>query len=105
MANWKHTLDISDIWDAGLEMDELGRKIARKLSRKFSSLLDFDSGNYDIELEYIIDCFDNITEFDDVSPEEEFDDVMEQLYNWADQEVEPFGMWPRNKMCWVKTSF
>jgi len=56
-------------------------------------------------LEDIIDRFDNITGFDDVSPEEEFDDVMEQLYNWADQEVEPFGMWPKNKMCWVKTSF
>jgi len=40
MANWKHTLDISDIWDIGLEMDALGRQIANKLSRKFASLLD-----------------------------------------------------------------
>jgi len=53
-------------------------------------------------LEDIIDRFDNITGFDDVSPEEEFDDVMEQLYNWADQEVEPFGKRLNHSGCGLK---
>lgn len=105
MANWKHVLDISDIWDAGLEMDDLGRRIATRLTNEFESILDDELDNFDEELEEIIYRFNSITGYDDTTPEEEFDDVLNQLYDWADQEIEPFGLWPRNKMCWVKTSF
>lgn len=107
MANWKYKLDISNIWhNEELPIEEKGKEIAKKIRATFpAEWLDFESESYDEELEGIVEAFENITGYDGAEPVEEFDDWMETLYDWADQEVAPFGQWPRNAMCWIETSY
>lgn len=106
MANWKYKLRISHIWNnEDMPIDEKGKAIAKVMRQVFkSSWLDELDPDFDEELDMIVHGFEDITGYDGTSPVEEFDDYMESLYDWADQEVAPFGKWPRNKMCWVETS-
>lgn len=105
MANWKYKLDISDVWTNDEPIEVKGKQIADKILATFpNDWFDFESDDYDEELDDIVDRFENITGYDDVRPVDEFDDVMAQLYDWADSEVPPFGEWPRNAMCWVSTT-
>lgn len=105
MANWKYKLNISKIWNnESISIEDKGKMIASKIRQVFpNDWFDFDSESYDQDLDEIVEAFENITGYDDVPAVEEFDDWMEQLYEWADQEVAPFGKWPRNAMCWVET--
>jgi len=82
---WKHTLDFSGFYkDDSIDIVEKGKKISVLIRRKFSSILDYESEDFDQELEDIVDVFESISGYDDVEPVEEFDDCMESLYNWAD---------------------
>lgn len=104
MSNWKHTLEIKSIWNSDQSIDQKGKSIATKIRKMIpNSYLDWDSEDYNEDIETIIDNFENITGCDDMSPTEEFDETMEMLYDWGDQEVEPYNQWPRNKMCWIRT--
>lgn len=102
MANWKYTLDLRNSWDK--PVDELGKIISRELINMVpQSWLDYDSEDFDSDLDEIVEFFNNITGYDDVTPEEEFDEAMWLLYEWADQEISPFHQWPSNKMMWIRT--
>jgi hypothetical protein len=106
MSNWRFKLKISHIWnDEAMPIEEKGKAIARVMRQTFPSYrLDENHNRYDYYLDTIINGFENITGYDDVSPVEEFDKWMGELYNWADQEVFPSSKWPQNKMCWVETT-
>lgn len=98
MANWKYRLELADEWmqakDGTISPKDLGALVAKKAHKLpiFSS---------DEELQDITAQFEELpgaATFDD------FDDVLVQLYDWADQAVPPRDPWPLNKMCWVATS-
>ena len=96
MANWKYRLELANEWQQAktskLTPKHLGSLVAQK-ARKLTAI---DPVLWSIAAE-----FEKLSEdatFDD------FDDVLEQLYDWADQPLPPYGLWPRNKMCWVATS-
>ena len=89
MANWKYKLNVSDFYhDDNLSIEEKGQRMVAAIKETFP---------LDYELCDVIESFDVV---DDV---EEFDNIMSSFYDWCDQEVAPFGKWPANKMCWVKT--
>jgi hypothetical protein len=101
MSNWKYTLDIEDLWkqrDEGrITIQELGKGIANRLrilSRKLPT-------KYQDFVENLALDFESVDE--DV---EDFDQVMNDLYNLADLELpKPTGQWMDNKLMWVKTNF
>lgn len=105
MANWKYRLDIRGIWaNDELDISQKGKMIAREIKRIFpESWFDFASDDYDSALDDIVEAFDNITGYDDVSDVEEFDEWMDVLYDYADQEIAPYGKFPVNRMMWVMT--
>ena len=97
MSGWRYTLRIKHIWENDeMSVEEKGRAIAAVIRQTFpDEWFDFDSADYDEDIDMIADGFDSITGYDDTSPVEEFDEFMYELYEWAD----------RGKMCWVQTSF
>src|SRR2546423_1029394 len=100
MANWKYRLSVGrdrrDYDDGLISLQELGKRIADKIKTlpcygKDESM--FSSSNE------LGDC---ALEFENVIDVEDFDNILEALYDWADTEITPFDAWPRNKMCWVE---
>ena len=105
MANFKYQLDLAPIWNNDdLSIESKGKAIASLIQKKFSKMLDYDGDSYDDQLDDIVQAFENITGYDDTSPVEEFDTWMDELYNWGDNEIQPYDQWPRNKMCWIITN-
>ena len=95
MSKWVNRLDLKDLWvkrnEGKLTIQELGKQVARRI-RKMPVYK-----KYEEELEDIADSFDYV---EDV---EEFDDVLAQLYDWADCPLyTPKGYMPR-KTCWIST--
>lgn len=105
MANWKHKIFLGSFFhNDEIPVDQKGRLVADALKKAFSETwLDYSHDDYDDILYEIIERFENVTGWDDVSPTEEFDIILDELYNYGDLEVAPFGQWPRNKMLWVDT--
>jgi hypothetical protein len=96
MANWEHTLNIKDEWkmvkNNEMQLKDFIKVVIRKLKR-----FNLD----DAELLSIIDDFEILASQDD--PEvDEFDCIWNELYDWADELIEPFG-YPTNKKCWIAT--
>ncbi len=81
MANWKTTLDISDLWskfdDGDLSVQELASKIAQRLeSNEFYG---------DDDLVEIVYNFVSLAE-DSNAEDDDFDYIMQDLYDYADVE-------------------
>ena len=89
MANWKYKLNISNIWNnESLPIEDKGKMIASEIRKVFpNDWLDFESESYDQDLDAIVFALENITGYDGVLPVDEFNNEMEALYDWADQEV------------------
>ncbi len=97
MSNWINRLNLKDLWKARakgeLTIQELGKRIARRIEK----LHCYD--RYKDDLQTIVMDFEIVDE--DV---EEFDNILEELYDWADTPLStPKGQMQR-KMCWIATS-
>lgn len=97
MVYWRYRLELKDDWAAAKADNLQPHELAQRIVEKAKALPVFDA---DEELQDIMTDFEFIT---DDSMFDDFDDVLEQLYDWADQEIPPFGTWPRHKMCWIAT--
>ena len=98
MANWKYRLELKEDWQAAKAGELQPHELAQNIIAKAEKLPTYETD--DALLDIMID-FDFITE---ESTWDDFDDVLEQLYDWADQDVPPYSIWPKNKMCWIATS-
>ncbi len=91
MANWKYKLKVGADRAAfdrrEITLEELGQRFADKIR----ALPCFDD---EIELD------DMALEFENVSDVQDFDNILESLYDWADQSLD--DGWPRAKMCWIE---
>lgn len=96
MSNWTNTLNLKDLWearkDSNITLQKMGKIIAKRI-RKLRCYKDND-----FELEEIAYSFEFIEE--DV---DEFDDVLEQLYDWADSPLPTPEGEMQKKLCWIKT--
>src|ERR1051326_1628756 len=99
MANWKYHLrvgvDRREYEDGKISIQELGKRFAQKIKTLPCYEKEESRFSSTDELE---DC---ALEFEHVQDVEDFDDILESLYNWGDTEIAPFNCWPRNKMCWI----
>ena len=122
MARWNKTLDLSDWWE-GLPLDDgtiqvwtgnnvhkFAKRIARKIAELYPRQLNKDCPEYDWNLDDVVDHFLGILppeEFNKevhayingeidilITPMEDFDIAMSELYDWAD-----------GHNLWVKTTF
>ena len=99
MAEWVNELYIKDLWENTKEgtmtISELGKAISKRIRtdilgsriRPIYMKEEIDDIAYD---------FEHVT--DDV---EEFDMIMERLYDWADTPLD--GRVGGKKMCWIRT--
>ena len=108
MANWKLKLNVSEPWKRGqdeeIKPNELSSEIAKLLKpllTPLSVLIGYE--DLKMELDDIIEVFEEEAK-DDAMGQDEFNSLWNELYDWADNEVAPFGEYPPNKLCWIKTS-
>jgi len=97
MAEWKYILDVKEEWQK-TKKNEL--PIKEFISILITKVQELNIQN-DITLEYVMEKFKGLLEEDSVY-EGDFNAIWEDLYDWADQVIEP-GYWPRHKLCWLKT--
>ena len=108
MANWKFKLNVSEPWrkaqSGEISPNELSSEIA-KLLKPLLKYIDALKGyeNVKMELDDIIEVFEEEAK-DESMTSDAFDSLWNELYNWADNEVPPFGEYPHNKLCWIQTS-
>ena len=102
MSNWQFELDFIDLWasfkEDKLTSSQVGIEVAKKLRTLLPKLRKgLLNQDYIKELDNIAIGFDNIEDMED------FDNVLEQLYDWADTSLPtPKGQMQRN-ICWIKT--
>lgn len=102
MADWQNTLDLADFYRSDkLTIQEKAELVVQELKRLLenSTTITEDMPEYDEGLD-IIDSFEALAS-DSSGTVEDFDYVMEELYNWADTPLSEG--WNGKKLCWVKT--
>lgn len=101
MALWIQTLNLLPEWEQAKEGDISTCELARVVSERLSALVAYDDPYVEDERENLVDGFLALAE-DDTVTEEDFDEVMVDLYDWADISVG--GVFPKiRKVCWIKT--
>ena len=98
MANWQSKLYLGDVYHAGLPIPELAGHVAERLRGvpPFKGL----TKQLLAEQEKLMEEFESLAT-DQASTADDFDEVMERLYDWADTRLD--DMWPYKKVCWVDT--
>lgn len=99
MALWQRNLDIRDVWPTR-NIPLISKTIASKLR----ALEAFGVEEIDAVRDDLATQFETLTE-DLCDDTEEFDAVMEQLYDWGDKVIgKGFGL-RRERVCWIATGF
>lgn len=97
MSNWVRVLNIKEEWkkanDFEISVQELSKVIYTRLEN-FSLKNDFT-------LQDIIEDFKRLAE-DELSDFDEFNFVMQYLYDWADTPLD--REWNGKKNCWIETN-
>lgn len=86
MTRWAREVDIKAIFRGGDPADarEHGRAVAALLREKLGDVLDLsigdetDDGLINSDLDLVV------LDFEDIADADDFDDVLERLYDWAD---------------------
>lgn len=73
MPVWLHTLNFHPFWDDDLPIEEKGRRAAAEIKRVFPKWEE------DVELIDFVDGFESVAAIG------EFDAVLSDLYDWADE--------------------
>ena len=102
MADWEHRINLKEIWEDynGEKIDVVtaGKRVAEVL-KSFKSTATMGSFLRD-ELDDIIFNFEHLSE-----DEEDFNNVMEELYDWGDTEIPtPPGKMQR-RLAWIAFQF
>lgn len=84
MANWKHTLNLKVEWEQADEdkitVQQLASIVAAKLSK-----IDFKDEDVNYDRDEFVDELEGFSE-DLTATKNDFDNVWERLYDWADDE-------------------
>jgi len=99
MARWLGTLDISKVWkseDPRLISAEIAKRL--RLMLLYSFLEGENNRLLKAVAEEIVEEFQSASETEGLDVED-FDDLMQTLYDWADSDLGS-----GKKLCWIKTS-
>jgi hypothetical protein len=92
MAQWVRKLDIAESW----QNCKQGKITVKELAEDIVKKLEAFEHTGDDELQYIIQQFKDI---DATSNFDDFDEVMEALYDWADTPLDDVRNGRKN--CWI----
>lgn len=94
VADWKCTLELGDVYHVGLSIPKLAGIVSERLEKLRLPMLDRD------RREEIAADFLSLSEDQDATADE-FDEIMAQLFDWADTKLD--DAWPGKRLCWVNT--
>lgn len=96
MAQWQRHIDIRDEWNS-----ENVQLIAKTLAEKLRNMTPLDIEQIDSERAELADQFADLAN-DPSANADEFDCVMQELYDWADTRLDDH--WNGRKVCWIATT-
>ena len=103
MANWQRQLKLKDIWpkvESGeLTVHQLAAEIAKRLKKLIPMAVQTGDTELDDLRDEIADEFEAFAEDKD-GDKDEFDCIMERLYDWGDTALD--AKWPPKKVCWIE---
>jgi hypothetical protein len=105
MANWQRILDIGESWDKVCNNLITIQEASKEISFKLSELQPFKNEEIEQEKRSIIEMFNDVSnsiESDFHLLTEDFDQAMQCLYDWGDQDLGGF-FHTKKKVCWIKT--
>src|SRR5687768_8620018 len=101
MADWQRTLDIVDIWNQAQDEEITPQQLAAIIAKRLDKLQNFHDSVIDGIKSHLIEQFKLLSENEDTEDEDEFNILMNDLYNWADISLD--GKFGGKKVCWIKT--
>lgn len=102
MANWQLRLQLGDVYHSGLPIPELAKIVAERLAAlKITALMLVAASDLEDIRTEIVEEFQALSA-DPESDADNFDAVMERLYDWADIALDE--TWNGRKVCWVDTT-
>lgn len=96
MANWINEIDIVDIWNKPINEEYTIQQLSKDIAEKLSNI-NYKNSNIENEKRDLIDCFLDLSTQEELT-DKEFDSLMDELYNWADQSLDS-----NKNVCWIKT--
>jgi len=96
MAHWLHKLDLKDIWNKYNEemtIQEIGKEVSKRIK---------ELECYEAQIDILEEIAEGFKYVEDV---EEFDNWMNELYDWGDIQIGKKPGIIQNKMCWIATNF
>ena len=102
MADWKRRLCLKPEWQQAQDGEISSRDLARTIADRLRALRPFGDELLDTDREMLADEFLDYAESDDEDVAY-FDDLMDQLYDWADTPLD--SKWNGAKACWVEAAF
>jgi hypothetical protein len=109
MANWQRTIKLQPWWGQA-QTDEISvQELAGVVADKLEKLAAFGEGFEDIDQErdWLVEAFRDL-QSDEAADIPEFDNLMNELYNWSDTSLDGQPLAGRaaincKKVCWVDT--
>lgn len=104
VINWARTLDISDSFSKASVSELPIRQLSKNVANELIKLPPYKNTTVEYEKTNLIELFNELAgsedseEYDEDMLKEEFDILLEQLYNWGDGWLDI-----RSKVCWIKT--
>ena len=96
MVHWRNELDIKEIWSKAKKGEATSQEVASEIAQKLKFINTPTNWNLNIfeneARERLIDSFEDHSQ-DPEATTEDFNALMEELYNWADD----------GHVCWIKT--
>ena len=101
MANWQLKLQLGDVYRKELPIPVLAGIVAERLAAlKITALMLMAASDLEELRDSIVEGF-RLVAANHGANADDFDEVMEQLYNWADTELDDH--WHGKRVCWVET--
>ena len=90
MSGWMHNIDLSQEWPLAESVALSPQNFSTVVVKKLRAIGKYDDEILSRDLENLIGRFEELSE-DEKSSKDEFDDVMDDLYEWADTSLD--GRW------------
>lgn len=97
MADWQRILDVKDVWASNDQ-----QTIAIEIVAKLTEMKPFGFPHIDDAKLAIIAEMSEIAKYTELDVDD-FDEVMEMLYDWGDITLPGISLWNAKKVCWIQT--
>lgn len=104
MTNWQRQLDLHEEWEKVQPGDTPGMNaFCAFTANALKNLTKFDRKDVDDVRDELVERFEGAAN-DDTLSTEEFDQLMDDLYNWGDMQIGG-AFFNAVKVCWVNVAF